>query len=245
VSEHPVSDLLAPYALSALPEDERHAVEAHLETCAACRDELADLCLVTGALARAVTPMKAPAPLRDRIMETVRSEAELLQAAGPGADRPARPRGSRVWSLGPFRIGPVGVATGAVAVLVAAVLGFALGDRSTTAPGRPVVTAARVSPQAGPAARARFEVAGDRTTLRVTHFRGPGRGRIYQVWLKPAKNAALKATPELFTVGQDGSAAVYLPAAARRAYRVMVTSEPSGGAPAGIPTRSPVLQGSL
>jgi anti-sigma-K factor RskA len=246
MSEHPFSDSLAAYALSALPGEERAEVEAHLETCAECRLELDELRLVTGALAHSVPQFQAPAPLRDRIMTTVHAEAELLHAAGPEADRPApvRSRRPRVWNLGPLRLGPVGALAGGVAVLVAAVLGFALGGEGSKSPHARLITA-QVSSRAGRSARAQLELAGSRTTLRVNHFASPGRGRVYQVWLKPGRDEALHATPDLFTVGRDGQGAVELPKAARSAYRVLVTSEPAGGSPSGQPSRPPVLQASL
>jgi anti-sigma-K factor RskA len=248
MSEQHPSESLAAYALSAVPDDERVRIEAHLETCAECRAELDELGPVTTALAEGVPSFPAPAPLRDRVMATVHAEAELLRAAGPEADRPPLRREerkrARTWGFGPFRLGPVGALAGGLAVVVAAVLGFALGGGRSTSPHVRVVTA-QVAPGLGAAARAQLEETGSRTTLRVAHFAAPGRGRVYQVWLKPGRNEALRATPELFTVGRDGQGAVELPRSARTAYRVMVTSEPAGGSPSGQPSRPPVLQVSL
>jgi Anti-sigma-K factor rskA/Putative zinc-finger len=246
VSDQHPTESLAAYALSAVPDDERTEIEAHLERCPVCRAELDELSAVTSALAEGVPAFPAPAPLRDRLMTTVRAEAELLQAAGPEADRPVRPREERkrTWGFGRLRIGPAGALAGGVAVLIAAVLGFAIGGGRNSGSHARVVSA-QVSPAVGAAARAQLEVSGSHTTLRVAHFASPGRGRVYQVWLKPGVHAALRATPELFTVGRDGRGAVELSRAARSAYRIMVTSEPAGGSPSGQPSRPPVLQASL
>lgn len=245
--QHP-TDSLAAYALSAVPSDERAEIEAHLDTCATCRGELDALSTVTTALAHGVPSFPAPAPLRDRIMATVNAEAELLSAAGPEADRPPVPKGerARTWGFGALRLRPAGALAGGFAILIAAVLGFAIGGGRKSSDGvHTHVVSAVVSPGVGHAARAQLELTGSRTTLRVAHFASPGRGRVYQVWLKPGRNQALRATPELFTVGRDGRGAVELPRSAQHAYRVMVTSEPAGGSPSGQPSRPPVLQASL
>ena len=66
-------DLVAPYALDALDPVERDAFERHLDECADCRAELADLQEATLALAFAESAEPPPA-LRERILEAARSE---------------------------------------------------------------------------------------------------------------------------------------------------------------------------
>jgi anti-sigma-K factor RskA len=66
-------DLLAPYALDALDDHERAAFERHLDECADCRAELANLQEATTALAYAESADPPPA-LRERILEAARSE---------------------------------------------------------------------------------------------------------------------------------------------------------------------------
>ena len=67
MGEHP-TDLLASYALDALEEDERNAVEAHLSSCARCQAELVHLQTAVDAL-----PLAAPA-----VVPPVRARARLL-----------------------------------------------------------------------------------------------------------------------------------------------------------------------
>jgi anti-sigma factor RsiW len=87
------------YLLNALPEHERAEFEAHLAGCDACRREVHQLSVAADSLPVAVEELTPPPALKDRIMATVRTEAELLAAAGPAADRPtpAPPRRARGW----------------------------------------------------------------------------------------------------------------------------------------------------
>lgn len=64
-------DLVAPYALDALDEDEREAFERHLAECDQCRSQLAELQEATTALAYAAEGPEPPAELRERILEAV------------------------------------------------------------------------------------------------------------------------------------------------------------------------------
>jgi anti-sigma factor RsiW len=92
-------DLAAFYAIGALEGAERTAFETHLDECAACRAEVAELSPGVEMLALAVAE-PAPAELRGRV------EAAVDRIAGPGgrADRgraaeilsPERSTGPRV-----------------------------------------------------------------------------------------------------------------------------------------------------
>jgi hypothetical protein len=78
----------APYVLGALEDAEDY--REHLLRCVICRAEVAELQLVADTLPATVTPAPAPETLRERVLATVRSEAELLRAAGQQADEPPR-----------------------------------------------------------------------------------------------------------------------------------------------------------
>ena len=73
-------DLVAPYALDALEPDEREAFDRHLDGCAECREQLAELQVATDALAYAESA-EPPVELRKRILDAARSEngAKVIQ----------------------------------------------------------------------------------------------------------------------------------------------------------------------
>src|SRR6185503_1310666 len=78
------------WVLGALPEDEQRRFAAHLETCEICRREVAELQMVADTLPLAAVQVAPPPELKDRIMSSVRAEAEVLRASGPEADVVAR-----------------------------------------------------------------------------------------------------------------------------------------------------------
>lgn len=67
-------ELVAPYALDALDEDERERFERHLAECERCSAQLAELRDSVSALAYAAESQPPPAALRDRIIESARGE---------------------------------------------------------------------------------------------------------------------------------------------------------------------------
>ncbi|GAA2756963.1 anti-sigma factor [Actinopolymorpha rutila] len=73
--------LAAPYVLDALPEPELREFEAHLATCASCRNEVRELAAVTAELA-AATAAEPPEQLRARVLAAVRATG---QEAAPDA----------------------------------------------------------------------------------------------------------------------------------------------------------------
>jgi len=221
------------YALGALDGHEVEPFQAHLETCAECREELAQLQGVTDSLAIAVPRAQAPADLRARLMGVVHSEAELLRAAGHEADRPDRARS--VWR---WRVLPALAATGALAagVLIGA-LALNTGSGQQTR-----VIQAQVLPPAGHDATAALRKVGSHVQLQVTGMPAPALGRIYEVWLKDGSRAP-EPTDALFSVTGQGDGTVGVPGDLQGVSKVMVTEEPAGGSLK--PTRSPVIVASV
>jgi anti-sigma-K factor RskA len=70
--------LLAPYALHALDEIELRAVEAHVDGCPECADELADL-LDTASMVTLTEVEAPPAQLWNRIETTMRADVQLTE----------------------------------------------------------------------------------------------------------------------------------------------------------------------
>jgi Anti-sigma-K factor rskA/Putative zinc-finger len=232
-------DSQAAYLLHALPDDELEVFETHLATCDRCRDDLAGLRLATDALPAAAPPVVPPAELKDRIMRVVRSEAELLQAAGVQADRPPAPR-ERRRRFGGLSLRPALVAaTAAAALAIGGVVGFALrgdGGESTR------TVRAQVAPTVAPGAEASLVVRGDAGTLRVANWPQAPRGRVWEVWTQ-RDGQAPQRTDALFTVSSDGTATAAVPSGLKGADAVLVTNEPQGGSE--VPTRQPVVKASL
>ena len=219
------ADAAASYLLGALPEDEHEAYEAHLATCADCREEIDLLAPAVHALPASVEPVTAPPELRARIMAEVEREAALLAAAGPEADRvsePASPRRRRRWSLPLPRLAPIAIAAALLIIGAGAGIGIVgLGDDART-------VVATVDGARAPAAGAELELAGESATLVAHDLPTPRSGRVYQVWLKRPGQAP-EPTSALFTPDGDGAATASVPGPLGAVAQVLVTDEPEGG----------------
>jgi anti-sigma-K factor RskA len=232
------ADAAGAYVLGALDEIETAGYEAHLGGCAECRQEVDFLRVATDALPMAAQQFEAPPELKDRIMNVVNSEAQLLRAAGPEADRPAEApapwvRGRRRWWSAIPR--PALALATAGLLVIGGFAGFELaGDGGPAAPTRTVV--AEVTE---PGATASLLVRDQHSTLVAKKLPRAGRGRIYQVWLKRAGKANPEPTDALFAVRHDGSASVDVPGSLKGVEAVLVTSEPEGGSQK--PTRPVVI----
>jgi anti-sigma-K factor RskA len=91
--EHvPFRENIPAYALGALDAVDIAALEAHLQTCASCRDELAAYRATSDSLLMALPPQKPSAALRRR-----------LQRRLPSAQKAMRPRLN--WSIGRVAVG--------------------------------------------------------------------------------------------------------------------------------------------
>jgi anti-sigma-K factor RskA len=81
-------------ALSTLESAEGRALDQHLVTCAECRTELTSWHETAGALAHAAPPLEPSAAVRDRILESVRTESasagtsNVIPISRPTAIRP-------------------------------------------------------------------------------------------------------------------------------------------------------------
>ena len=222
-------DQAAAYVLSALDQHETERYREHLASCADCSAGVARLQPVADSLATSVSPVVASHELRARVMASVRSEAELLHAAGAGADRPqpARPR----WRLGRPQALVTALALG-VGLLIGA---FALDTGSQSPTTR--VTAAQLASMP-PGAKGVLRQVGSHAELILSGVSQPPRGKIYELWLA-RPGSAPRATSALFGVTHAGSASVNVPGDLTGVRQVMVTAEPLGGSP--HPTSSPVV----
>jgi hypothetical protein len=217
--------------LGALEEHELQGFREHLAGCSLCRMEVAELQSVVDELAASAPRVPAPAELRERVLETVRSQADVLNAAGQHADRPARP----VHRLRRRRFAFAGAGT-ALAAAVAIVLAIVLGGSSTSE---------QVIPGQGTGVAREAQVSlhrrDGRAELLLSHMPQPGAGRIYEVWI--VRDKTPRPTDALFGISSSGTSAVDIPGNLSGVKQVLVTSEPLGGSPA--PTREPVISVAL
>jgi anti-sigma-K factor RskA len=220
------------YALGALEENELAHYREHMEDCAQCRAEVAELQSVVDELPMSVPPESAPAALRGRLLANVRSEAELLNAAGHTADEPVE--SSRSWyRRNDFMLGAGAAAAAGLAALVAVLIavGSSSHGKVTVIPGQGM-GAART-------ADVSLKQSNGRAELVVAHMPPPALGRIYEVWLVH-KTGAPRPTNALFSVTSGGSGEVDVPNSLHGVKEVLVTSEPEGGSQR--PTRPAVIK---
>jgi anti-sigma factor RsiW len=163
-SHRTVRESLGAFALGHLDTDEAAGVQAHLDGCADCRAELAELRSVVGPLSRVdpdsldtATPTPPP-DLGDRIVAAARRERP---------PRPDRRPGGRVAGL---------VAAGALLVAVAGGAGYLVG--SDDGVPREAVTIEAAAPGIDAAAQAIPHTWGVEITLEADGFRP---GAVYEV----------------------------------------------------------------
>jgi anti-sigma-K factor RskA len=215
-------DDLAAYMLDALPGDEAREFERHLKGCSRCQERARWLRPSVETLPAAVAQVEPPPALRERLMTTIRAEAEQAGRA------PARKERHRSWR-DLFAIPRPVLAMAALLLVAAAVGGYALGsggDEDATVVARG---------EAPPGATAIVERTGDAGILRVSGL-PQHQGRIYEVWLERGGRVEPST---LFQVHRNGSGAAAIPHGLKDADRVMVTLEPPGGSTK--PSRAPVI----
>jgi anti-sigma-K factor RskA len=243
-------DLVAPYALGSVTEEERAALLAHLPDCAECRAELADFERVAGLLPLAVADAAPPAALRDRVLRDAR-QVRPIGSARPAGWRLTGPRLAAAASIA------VALATGLWAWLattqVRALHGALATARADLAARESTVTAllgqrvhvvSLAAEGQPPALRVFWNH--DRNEFVVTAFALPpaAEGRTYQLWA--IADGRLPVSMGTFDTDAAGRATAVLPVdpavTALGLIRLCaLTAEPEGGSPQ--PTEAPRLVG--
>ncbi len=240
---------VAAYALGALDPAELDAFRRHLESCAACRDELAAFEQVADLLPLSAPPLRAPASLRRRVLDAVAAEPRAPARAGGrqpiGRSTDAERRRPAAGAGASGRRQPWRVlarlprpALGAAAVLAAAVLALVIvGLSASSSPTTRVIRADVVG-----RGSAELRLSGDRGELIVRDFAPPPAGQIYEVWLA-RRGREPAPTGALFSVTAAGDGNVGVPGDLHGVEQVLVTPEPAGGT--AVPTHPPVISASI
>ena len=216
-------DAAGTYVLEALPDAERAGYEAHLETCPACRAEVAELRVAVEALPVSPPPMLPSPALKARIMAEVEREAALLASAGePRTTTAPKKKERRRFRLS---LGLPSLALACVTLLMGVLSGALIFGGST---GRSIQFAG---------GNAELELTDDGATIVASDLKPPPAGKTYMVWLKrPGKTP--EPTSALFTPRRDGSATASVTGDMDGVEAVLINQEPLGGST--TPT-SPVL----
>ena len=180
------------YVLGALPDDERAAYVAHLETCTACQAEVEELRVAVHALPMAAPAMKPPPALKARIMAEVEREAALLASASEPRREPKPKR--RVALLVADRRRRAGLRDAAAGP-----------RRRRGADRRRAHGPVRARPVAARRRAAELEIDGDKAVLVANGLPAPPEGQVYMVWLV-GPDGKPKPTSALFKPRGDGSA---------------------------------------
>ena len=227
-------DDLAAYALGALDPGEAEALEAHLGVCRACRDYLRALWPAVDALAASVPQVEPPPALRERLVATVRAEAERIAAAERERAEPARPRRTGWRGL----IARPATAFVAVGILCAgAAIGYLIhGGGSPSRSVVPVRPTAAAPPGSVAASLSRVD---GQAMLRVHRMPPLRPGRVYETW---AERDGVMHPESTFVLGRDGTATAALPNLGD-ATAVLVTEEPRRGS--AHPTTAPLMRADL
>ena len=226
-----IRDLLAAYALGAVLEDERRAIEAHLRDCESCTTELRGYESTTTALATAVDESPLPPGFKEGILTRAIGEPEA--APEPRPDRRRR------W-LPAFALG--GAALLAALVAISATV---LESRDDAARQRRVLSLLASSDGISLAGEGDVigRVAGDEFAL--AGVEPAPEGKTYQLWLMrgDACPSADPAECELVSAGtfdtEDGVALLELDEDAGRWEDAAVTVEADDGAD--FPTTDPFV----
>lgn len=231
--EHEHDDLIAAYALDALEPEERNRFERHLEECARCRAELAELRTLTVQLAVAASGPAPPSDLRRRILDAARAEAPIVPLSRPSRTS-ARALGALAAAAATVAVG-VGVWGAGLRSDLDAAREALEREREAAA----VLADARARTVPLVAGQGKLVVApGGRAVLVLPALPPVPRGSTYQLWLVPGGDLA-RAAPAGLLDGAAPTDVALVEGAVAQGDVVAVTVEVAGGAPA--PTGQPVV----
>jgi anti-sigma-K factor RskA len=220
-----MQELLAAYALGAVPEDEIHEVRAHILSCEECMSEADEFAAASASLAVAVESERLPAGFADRVLE-------LVQTDVPASATESRRR---------WRWLPAYALAASLAVV--AFLGFQVFETRSEIDRQQKVLSALlhqtgVEMRGTSGAVARVVPSGDGSLFAATGLQEAPQGHTYQLWL--IKEGAAPVSAGTFDVS-DGLAVIETQRSLTGFDGAAVTIEQAGGS--AQPTTDPILQG--
>ncbi|HEY3686060.1 MAG TPA: anti-sigma factor [Streptosporangiaceae bacterium] len=227
--------LAGPYALGALPDDERRLFEDHLEACESCRQEVRGLTETAARLGSAVAETP-PAALRDRVMAEIERTAQVPPVAEGAPVRRIRwSTAAASWAAAACLA--IAVAVGAVAVHDQRQAAQLRAERARitavlSAPDAHITTTAATSYGRGTAVVSRSR---DRLVFTLAGSRRLPVDRAYQLWYLTPQGAA-RSAGLLDTHPDTTPTTTTLLAGART---LALTVEPAGGSRQ--PTSQPIM----
>ncbi|HYI46140.1 MAG TPA: anti-sigma factor [Actinomycetota bacterium] len=220
-----MQELLAAYALGAVPEDEINEVRAHILSCEECMREADEFAEASASLAVAVGSERLPAGFADRVLELVQTDASAATT---------EPRRRRRWL-------PAYALAASMAVVV--VLGFQVFETQREIDRQREVLSALlhqtgVEMRGTSGAVARVVPSGSGSLFAAAGLQEAPQGHTYQLWL--IKEGAAPVSAGTFDVS-DGLAVIETQRSIAGFDGAAVTIEQAGGS--AQPTTDPILQG--
>jgi anti-sigma-K factor RskA len=260
---HNTQEELASYAMQNLPPEESASIREHLQTCAPCRTELAQVCGDLALLGLAVEQQPLPEGARDRFLQRIASSPVVKPQERPAEiipmDVQAKRRGFGFWM--PWMT----AAAMAIVAVSLAVQNKALNDELNgesnlvknlaaqaskaqqvlevlTAPTAQRVTLTEGKAPLEPSARATYLQDRGALILLATNLKPLPEGKTYELWVIPASGKA-PVPAGVFRPDSVGTATLVLPhlPAGIAAKAFGVTIENAGGATS--PTMPIILSG--
>ena len=236
MSEHEeLETSVAAWVLGALDAEEAETVRVHVEGCAGCREVAARLRRVVGALPLTAEEVTPPARLRDRVL-----------AAATASPRTSVPVATRVRRPAPARSSPRMPAYALAAVAVVALLiGVLVGQITLRSPAPSQVARYTLTGHQEMSLAQASVIYLRQDGVALVDFRGlpaPGSGRVYEVWLIPAKGDPV---PAAVFVPDSNGAKVVLVNRSLAGYTVMAVTEEAGPDGSQAPTQPPQLYGNI
>jgi anti-sigma factor RsiW len=212
-------DEIAALLVGALDPGEAAELELHLAGCPDCRADLRWLQPAAQLLPESVERVAPPPELRERILAQASSEIPMASA---GAVRERRP-------LLAGRRPLAGLA--ALALVVAALAGYAIGGGSGGGAGTTTMVAGKP-----PGVTARMTREGDSAMLRLANVHQLPGDRVLEAWVR--REGRVVPVRSLFVPDREGRASTMIPDLSGVDV-VMVTAEPRGGSQS--PTSAPMV----